>query len=447
MKRRPLWKVLALVLVAGCAPDPEPIESDEPTDDQALGDDDDDDDDDDTDSPTTPPECGNGVVESPEVCDDGNMEDDDGCAADCFEKRIQTDLGIAATTYDLGRDNSGAIYLLFKDGDLSLGHIEASAVVDIEEIDGTRQMNTRYTRPRLAVAPDGSTVHTSWFQGTPGEEVQHTWRNANGNWEQEVAWRSGGLEYAAVPVVGVDLDGTVHMIAQKWWYNGFDQDESTIMRLQKPAGGSWSGAEDIHSEAGKNWRDTSMFVDSSGGVHATWKSYARPGKYRYAQSGTDLIDGMTLDIAAPAGENTTSFGDSFVGEDGSVHHAFFTYPNQELCYSVLPSGGVEFGVSAQISSADNDEHTGYENPWPGIAVDSDGRVFVVWAENRGLEDVPYVVLATLSEGMWTLEELDASADIDPNSKPAITAFGKDVYIVWRTGDGTLRLLELAISGS
>jgi len=29
------------------------------------------------------PGCGNGVVEPPEQCDDGNNDDGDGCAADC----------------------------------------------------------------------------------------------------------------------------------------------------------------------------------------------------------------------------------------------------------------------------------------------------------------------------------------------------------------------------
>ena len=31
--------------------------------------------------------CGNGMVEDPEVCDDGNNVDGDGCAADCKSLR------------------------------------------------------------------------------------------------------------------------------------------------------------------------------------------------------------------------------------------------------------------------------------------------------------------------------------------------------------------------
>ncbi len=30
-----------------------------------------------------PPECGDGIIDAPEVCDDGNTDPDDGCAADC----------------------------------------------------------------------------------------------------------------------------------------------------------------------------------------------------------------------------------------------------------------------------------------------------------------------------------------------------------------------------
>ena len=33
--------------------------------------------------PPPPPKCGNGVVETGEACDDGNLVDGDGCSAHC----------------------------------------------------------------------------------------------------------------------------------------------------------------------------------------------------------------------------------------------------------------------------------------------------------------------------------------------------------------------------
>jgi hypothetical protein len=430
-------EVLAFALavcLAGCPPvgshdDDDTADDDSAGDDDASGDDDTTDDDDSSDD------------------DDTTADDDDSTAEE--DKWIVYGLEIHGTVYDLGRDGPGQMYLLWKDGPLQFGRLDGGIVADIQTLPDSTQINTRYTRPRLAVAPDGSSFHTTWFQGTPGEELFHAWSEGGGGWSREAAWDNGGAEhYVAVPAAGVDLTGTVHLIGQRWWYgpDGISQDESAIMALGKPAGGSWSAHSDIHTEAGKNWRDTSVFSDPSGGVHATWKSHSRPGKYRYAASGSDLTVGDTLDIPLPGGESTTSFGDTTVDGDGRIHHAFFAYPGNTLWHVERAPGATEFGEPVLIASVDNDEHAGYENPWPGIAVDSDGRIFVTWAENRGQADVPFVMLAHGVGGAWTVAVLDDEADIDLNGKPAITAVGDDVFVVWRGGGGELALAEIAIAG-
>jgi hypothetical protein len=431
---REVLAILLLVSFAGCPP-AGGHDDDATADDDASGDDDTSGDDDDT-------------------ADDDVTGDDDTTAGDDDttveqDKWIVYGLEIEGTVYDLGRDAAGQLYLLWKDGPLQFGRIDNGMVVDTQTLPDSNQINTRYTRPRLAVAPDGSSFHTTWFQGIPGEELFHAWAEGGGGWSRETAWDNGGGEhYVAVPAAGIDLTGTVHVIAQRWWYepDGVSQDESTIMALGKPAGGVWSAHSDIHSEAGKNWRDTSVFTDLSGGVHAAWKSHSRPGKYRHATSGSSLTAGDTVDIPVPGGESTASFGDTFVTSDGRVHHAFFTYPGNNLWHAERAPGAAEFGTPAAIADADNDEHAGYENPWPGIAVDDDGRVFVTWAENRGQQDVSFVMLAHGIGGVWTVAELDDEADIDLNGKPAITAVGDDVFVVWRGGGGELSLAEIAIAG-
>ena len=432
--------------------DDDASEDDDTADDDDTGSDDDTGGDDDTagDDDSAGAVCGDGEIAPPEVCDDGNTDPGDGCSADCLEKWIVTGLGVEGTVYDLARETAGtSIHLLWKDGPLQFGRLDEGQVVDVQTLPDSSQVNTRYTRPRLAVAPDGSSVHTTWFQGIPGEELYHAWSEGGGPWSREEAWSNGGAEhYVAVPAAGVDLTGTVHVVAQRWWFgpDGESQDESTIMALGKPAGGPWSAHTDIHSEAGKNWRDTSVYTDSAGGVHATWKSHSRPGKYRHAASGSDLTAGSTIDIPVPGGETTTSFGDTFVADDGTVHHAFFAYPGNTLWHAVREPGAASFGDPTLIAAADNDELTGYENPWPGIAVDSDGRVYVAWAENRGQASVPFVNLAQLSGGTWGVEALDTAAAIDAQGKPAITAVGKDVFVVWRAGSGELILAEIAVAG-
>jgi len=380
-------------------------------DDDATGDDDSTGDDD-----TQAAECGNGVVEPGEVCDDGNTHPDDGCSPDCDVKRIVTSLGVEGTNYDLGRDNAGNVYAIWKDGNaLHFGRIEDQQLVDQETVPDSGGVHVRFTRPRLAVRPDGATFHTSWISGTPGSEVYHVWRDEAGSWSRETAWSNSGADaWAACPSIGVDLSGAAHIIAQKWWETGGSQEESSILYVRKPAGGAW-------------------------------KSLYQPGKYGYAQTGDSLADHSTLDIPVPGEESTLSFGDTFVTDDGAVHHVACGYPNQGMWHSVKESGSDAFATPAKVGDIDNDEHTGYENPWPAIAVDANGRVYVAWAENRGGSTVGHVVLGQQVNGTWSTEDLDTDADLEANSKPAITAVGLDVFLIWRAGDGTITLTELAYS--
>jgi cysteine-rich repeat protein len=392
--------------------------------------------------------CGNGIVEPGEVCDDGNTAPDDGCSPQCDVKRVVGSLGVEGTNYDVGRDVAGNVYLLFKDGNvLRFGRIQDGEVVDLETVPDSSGVHVRYTRPRLAVRPDGGSVHTAWISGTPGEEVYHLWRDEGGDWHREQAWSNDGAEaWAACPSIGVDLDGSLHLIAQKWWYDGENQDESSIVYVRKPGGGEWSAEQQLHFEAGKNWRDTSMSTDLQGGVHGAWKSLYRPGQYRFAASGDSLADHTTGELPIPGEENTLSFGDSFVTPVGDVHHVAHGYPGEGMWHFAKPLGAEVFGEPTRIAGVNNDETTGYENPWPAVAVDDHGRVYAAWAENRGEDSVPYVVLGQQDGGAWSVEDMTDAADMEANSKPAMTAVGLDVFLVWRGSDGDLILAELASAG-
>jgi cysteine-rich repeat protein len=53
------------------------------------------------------PVCGNGAVEGAEVCDDGNQEDGDGCAADCGAREVCGDGVVAGEICDDGNSVNG----------------------------------------------------------------------------------------------------------------------------------------------------------------------------------------------------------------------------------------------------------------------------------------------------------------------------------------------------
>lgn len=398
-------------------------------------------------SDCTLPRCGDAVrdLQRGEACDDGNTDDGDGCGADCAIYEVEVGLGIFGIAYDITKDNNGVVHIVWKSGgSLRYGQIDNGLVVNTEDIPSSNGVNTRYNRPRLAVRPDGATVHLSW-NGMPGVTLYHTWRDASGDWNREPVWDRGSTAYyVACSSTAVDLTGGVHIVAQRWEDPGTDP--TPVVYWKKPSNGSWTGpvvVQSVGSPNNRHWRDTSMFNDETGGIHAVWKDGARPGKYRYTSNGGDLGTETTIDIPVPPDPqiNSVSFGDLFVTANGDVHHTFLTYPVQQIWYEVKRSGTTTFGEPSAIGPINNDESEGYENPWPVIAVDVYGRVFTSWAENRGGSTIPYVMLGYSEGSMWTTQEVTTTANIDTSSAPAMTAVNDLVYLVYRDTSGELRLVN------
>ncbi|MBW2700077.1 MAG: hypothetical protein JRF33_04595 [Deltaproteobacteria bacterium] len=393
------------------------------------------------------PECGNNVIEGFEACDDGNQEDGDECSADCRILKTERNLGISGVAYDITKDNNGTVHIIWKvGGNLRYGQIEDGLVVGAEDIPNSSNVNTRYNRPRIAVRPDGATVHTAW-NGTPGETLFHAWRDSEGNWHREAAWNRGTSSYyVACPSIGVDLTGAVHIVAQRWDGDN-DGAPTPVVYCHKPSGGSWSGLVIVQQPdppENRQWRDTSMFTDKLGGIHAVWKAGTGvPGKYRYTPSGGDLGQEPTQVIPVPDVPqiDNVSFGDLFVTENGDVHHSHMTYPLQQIWYQVKRDESTSFAEAALAGPMNNDEHVSYENPWPVIAVDTHDRVFTAWAENRGGAPIPFVVLAVSGSTPWAIEDLTTTANIDGSSAPAMTAVGDLIYLVYRNAAGELILVN------
>ena len=349
---------------------------------------------------------------------------------------------------NLGRDNGGRLHVIWKNGgSLFYGRIENRQIVGREEIPNSGDVKTRFTRPRLAVRPDGTTVHTSWTPGN-GYAVVHVWRDSQG-WHRRLAWEQpDAATHAAVPAIGVDLAGVVHIVAQQW-YDPPNDDQGPVIYLRKPPDAGWAAPAVVQQPQGRQWRDTSMFVDSSGGIHATWKDGGGVGgKYRHVASGGDLSQAATIDIPRMPDTSILSFGDTWVTDEGDVHHAFCSFKNMYdswIDYAVKRSGDAGFSGHSRISDLlPHCEAAGYDDPWPAIVVSSSGRIFVSWAicEAADFPRVNQVYLAVREGDAWSLRLLDGDADIDTTSKPAMTAIGDTVFVLWRGGDGQLMLAEI-----
>lgn len=358
-------------------------------------------------------------------------------------------LGVSSYNYDMVTDSNNNIYLLWKTGTstINIGKIVNNALTEVDSYTASISIHVRFTRPRLAVKPDGTEIHTAYLSGNRNNIV-HVWRNSSGVWNQTVIWTYANNDWRmAFPAIGVDNSGYVHVICQKYntvEHNGPNMPHDFIAYWRKT--GSWSGPVYIQTND-YPYRDTSMYTDKNGGVHATWKSRYTLGKYRYAASGASLADSPTILIPNVSGtpnfNDIVSFGESFMDNLGNVHHAYFHFKDETIHHVIKPVGSGSFGSRTQAAVVDNCEScagcTVYENPWPALAVATDGKVYVAWAENRCSGAINHVMLVIKDGSSWSIAEVTSTAAISSDGRPVIAMTDTDYYIVWRSNTGELML--------
>ncbi len=332
--------------------------------------------------------------------------------------------------YDIISDYNNNVHLIWKQNDcLYYGKIVKTEVKEITKIPDSCDFIVKFTRPRITVRPDGKSVHIVWQKGKPGSELIHVWRDKTG-WHREVVWKSSNGYYVAAPIGGEDLSGTLHIIAQVW-KNDSNNFHTKIKYWFKAPGSGWNAGWTM-LESPKKWKDTHMFFDKEGGIHAVYKSGSTPGKYVYAQNGKLLKDSEQYNIPLPAVEGVKSIGpgDIFVDNEKIVHHAFVTFDKMYIYYAKRVNGE---WIDYQNLSENEIAFCHEFEPWPTVAKGPDGTIYVAWADMKcPHKEVNRVFLAKKAPGEeWKKEILTEDAAIDEWGKVAITSNEKGVYIIYR----------------
>jgi len=358
---------------------------------------------------------------------------------------VTTNLGINCKrgAYDITSDSNNVVHIVWWDNDgyLHYGNIVGNAVVNEEVIPYSNDVKINFIRPRIMARPDGASIHLTWMNPKPGTKLVHVWKDSSG-WHREIVWTGN---YISVPVGVADLTGKMHIIGQLWETKGGFY--SKIKYWYKEPGGRYNNGWTL-VEGPIKWRDTAMAIDKEGGIHGVFKSGRDPGKYVYCPNGGSLADAEVIDIPIARNGVCVSFGDLFVDKSLNVHHAFMTYNDHTIDYSVKPAGSNKWNTPLPVSKGalvlchiEN-----YDNAWPGIAVDTDGRVYVAWADMPCPDTVANrITLATLEPGAAEFERevITLEADIDFDSKPALTATDEGFFLVYRDWLYDLQLYSIS----
>lgn len=348
-------------------------------------------------------------------------------------------LGVYAESYDMVIDVNENIYLLWKTGfsTINVAKVVDNSLTETDSFTTSWIINSRFSRPRLAVKPDGSEIHTC-FVSNGMDTVAHVWRDSSGSWHEETVWSyAGDGWYMAFPSFGVDAEGYVHLICQKWK----DPLGSYVPYWRKTS--SWSAPTNIQTPSGsEEYRDHSMNTDKDGGIHAAWKCLYTLGKYRYTPSGGNLADSPTIDIpnltGNPGINDHVCYGETCKLDNGEVHHVYFHYTDRTFRHVIMPSGSASFNYPIYVASADNNESY-YEELIPSVDGTSDGRLFCTWAETKSANYIKYVMLGEYSEGAWTISTVTDQANISLLGRAPMVITSTGLHIVWRGSGGQLIL--------
>lgn len=356
-------------------------------------------------------------------------------------------LGVSATSYDMVIDGNNNIYVMWKTGfqTINVGRIVDHALTDTDSFTASWNIHTRFARPRMSVKPDGTELHTC-FISKNRERLIHVWRDSGGDWHQQEIWTyAGDGWYIAFPSIGVDAQGYVHVMGQRW-KDGWG---SYVQYWRKTS--SWTGPTNLQIPSGtEQYRDISLNVDSEGGIHGAWKSLATLGKYRYAPSGGNLATSTTINIpnvyGTPTVNDHVAVGETCRSDNGDVHHIYFHYTDRTYRHAIRPGGSGSFNSPIYVAAADNNE-TYYEELIPSVGSSQDGRIFSVWAETKSATSVCYVMLAEYSGGNWSSSVVTDQADIDVEGRPVMAVAGNDIHIIWNNSSNELMLSTITGAGS
>jgi hypothetical protein len=275
--------------------------------------------------------------------------------------------------------------------------------------------------PAIAVDPSGH-VHVVWSDFTPGNWEIYYKKSTDGGstWMtgQRLTWNSGNSQF---PAVAIDSSGHVHVV-----WNDDSSGNSEIYYMKSTNGGaSWLPSQRLTLTSGYS-DDPAIAVDSSGNVHVVWDDDT-PGNFEiyYMKStngGASWLPSQRLTWNNGSSINTAIAVDTF----GRVYVVWpdFTPGNYEIYYRKSTNWGASWLPSQRLTW-----NSGI-SAWPAIAVDSSGNIHAVWRDDTPGNYEIYYRKSTNGGASW-LPSQRLTWNSSLSDSPAITVDSSgNIHVTW-----------------
>lgn len=348
-------------------------------------------------------------------------------------------LGIKVSTHDMMIDLTGKMHIIYvQNRKLYYAQVVDNKIVNSTFIATLTGAETWFTRPRIAVRNDGKTVHVVYGD----TKLSHAWKDKKGTWQTETVRSAVANSRYFGPVCAVTDDESVHVLYQYW--DG-SSSAAPIIYLRKPYGKNWSGDMSLGSNSRAEYRDPSVFVDSYGGLHVSWRAPVISPScfYRYAPAGSQLESARTDTIPYAKGITHNAFGDLHVDENGRVHRPIATWSPRKTVTIDYSYRDVNRNFTSPTRPSIG-ELAGGGYHWPAVTSDHLGRVYVSYLDEVSNKSALY--LSVLDRGVWTKFKIDPATQNGYNGsiKPTLDSTLTNVFGIYRSSSGELILGALKL---
>ena len=296
--------------------------------------------------------------------------------------------------------------------------------------------------PQITADKAGN-VHLVWYEstnysdaGTDEDIFYRIWNITTGCWMEieVVSFEFNGS--SNVPVIAVDNNGDAHVAWRDTTdYNGAGGDDDIFYKIRNATTGNWTPTV-VLSNSSENSRRPAITVDSSGNAHVVWSNYNGSGSdwdifYRCWNATTDnwtISQVLSVDSTSNSGSPSIA-----VDANGTIHVIWAENSGGQyiVLYTFWNITANTWSGAEHISTESTDDILG-----PEIAVDGAGHVHLIWDEwsaynGSGLQFDIFYKWRNSTIGNWTITEVVSTESSAPATQPSIaTDCNGNAHVVW-----------------